>query len=180
MRNAWCSFRKYTLELYDLPSAAFELKIRMLRAEVLETMRLRHMEPARLPPRHTAPSPPQDPDSLHRLTKAQSHRPPDFLYGHAYIKTGSETSRRRYARGWTLFAGFVARMEDTKLPKCVMFREFLGGAGCVGGQEKQWMRCFLDEPGASGIDADQWTTAAQDEGEWCRTAEQGAEHFMTK
>ena len=37
-RNAWCSFRKYTLELYDRPSAPLELKIRMLRAEVLETM----------------------------------------------------------------------------------------------------------------------------------------------
>ena len=37
MRNAWCSFRKYTLEPYDRPSAPLELKIRMLRAEVLET-----------------------------------------------------------------------------------------------------------------------------------------------
>ena len=38
VRNAWFSFRKYTLELYDRPSAPLELKIRMLRAEVLETM----------------------------------------------------------------------------------------------------------------------------------------------
>ena len=38
VRNAWCSFRKYTLELYDRRSAPPELKIRMLRAEVLETM----------------------------------------------------------------------------------------------------------------------------------------------
>ena len=38
IRNARCSFRKYTLELYDRPSAPLELKIRMLRAEVLETM----------------------------------------------------------------------------------------------------------------------------------------------
>ena len=37
IRNAWCSFRKYTLELCDRPSAPLELKIRMLRAEVLET-----------------------------------------------------------------------------------------------------------------------------------------------
>ena len=35
VRNAWCSFRKYTLELYDRPSAPLELKIR---DEVLETM----------------------------------------------------------------------------------------------------------------------------------------------
>ena len=38
IRNAWCSFRKYTLELYDRPSAPLELKIRMLRAELLDTM----------------------------------------------------------------------------------------------------------------------------------------------
>ena len=38
IRNAWCSFRKYTLELYDRPSAPLELKIRMLKAEVLEAM----------------------------------------------------------------------------------------------------------------------------------------------
>ena len=37
IRNAWCSFRKYS-ELYDRPSAPLELKIRMLKAEVLETM----------------------------------------------------------------------------------------------------------------------------------------------
>ena len=38
IRNEWCSFRKYTLELCDRPSAPLELKIRMLRTEVLETM----------------------------------------------------------------------------------------------------------------------------------------------
>ena len=38
IRNAWCSFRKYTLELYYGPSAPLELKFCMLRAEVLETM----------------------------------------------------------------------------------------------------------------------------------------------
>ena len=38
IRNAWCSFRKCPLELYDRPSAPLELKIRMLRAKVLETM----------------------------------------------------------------------------------------------------------------------------------------------
>ena len=38
IRNAWCSFRRHALELYDRPSAPLELKIRMLRAEVLKTM----------------------------------------------------------------------------------------------------------------------------------------------
>ena len=70
-------------------------------------------------------------------------------------------------------------MEDTRLPKCVMFGELVGGAGCVGSQEKEWMGCFLDDR-AFGINADQWTTAAQDEGEWRRTSEQGVGRFMVK
>ena len=37
------------------------------------------------------------------------------------------------------------------------------------------MGCFLNDLRAFGINVDQWTTAAQDEGEWRRTAEQGAE-----
>ena len=71
-------------------------------------------------------------------------------------------------------------MEGTRLPKCVMFGELVGGAGCVGGQEKELMGCFLDDLRAFGINEDQWTTAAQGEGEWRRAAEQGAEHFMAK
>ena len=35
-----------------------------------------------------------------------------------------------------LFAGFVARMEGTRLLQCVIFGEVAGGAGCVGGREK--------------------------------------------
>ena len=38
IRNVWCSFRTYTLELYERSSAPLDLKIRLLRAEVLETM----------------------------------------------------------------------------------------------------------------------------------------------
>ena len=42
------------------------------------------------------------------------------------------------------------------------------------------MGCFLDDFRVFGINADQWTTAAQDEGERRRTAKQGAEQFMAK
>ena len=42
------------------------------------------------------------------------------------------------------------------------------------------MGCFLDDLRAFGINDDQWTSAAQDEGGWHRTAEQGAERFMAK
>ena len=42
------------------------------------------------------------------------------------------------------------------------------------------MGFFLDYFRAFGINADQWTTAAQVDGEWRRTAERGAERFMPK
>ena len=80
-----------------------------------------------------------------------------------------------------MFAGFVARMEATRLPKkCVVFRELVGGAGCVGGLENEWMGCFLDDFRAFGINAHQWTTAAQDEVGWRRTEDQGAKRFIAK
>ena len=52
------------------------------------------------------------------------------------------------------------------------------GRGLCGGQEKEWMGYFLDDLRAIGINAEQWTTASQDEGGWRRTTEQGAEHFI--
>ena len=59
-------------------------------------------------------------------------------------------------------------------------RRICKGVGCVRGQEKGWMGCFLDDLRAFGINADRLMTAAQDEGEWRRTAEHGEEHFMAK
>ena len=109
----------------------------------------------------------------------RAHHPISYL-DTLIIKTGSESTEATLRRRRILFAVFVARMEDTRLPKCVMFGELVGGAGCVAGQEKAWMECFLGGRRAFGINADQWTTAAQDEGEWCKTAEQGAERFIAK
>ena len=181
IRNAWCSFRKSTFELYDRPSAPLELKIRMLRAEVLETMlygcvtwspRACHYDTLRR--------------AHHRfLTRCIGWRKHNragypISYLDTLVTTGSESIEATLRRRWILFAGFVARMEDTRLPKCVVFGEMVGGADCAGGQENEWMGFFLDDLRAFGINADQWTTEAQDEGEWRRTAEQGAEHFMAK
>ena len=45
------------------------------------------------------------------------------------VKTGSENIEATLRRRRILFAGFVARMEDTRLPKCVMFGKMVGGAG---------------------------------------------------
>ena len=181
IRNASTRFRMHTLKLYDRPSAPLELKLRMLRPEVLEIMlygcvtwssRKCHYDTLRRA-HHSF--------LVHcigwRMNNSTDH---SFFYLDTLITTGSQSIEAIVRRREILFAGFVARMEDTRLPKSVMFVELVVGAGCVGGQKTEWMRRFLDDLGAFVVNADQWTTAAQDEGEWCKTVEQGAEHFMTK
>ena len=70
IRITWCSFRKYTLELYDRPKRSPraqnpDAKRRGTTPD--NAVRLRHVEPTRVPLRHAAPSPPQQVlDSLHR------------------------------------------------------------------------------------------------------------------
>ena len=98
IRNAWSSFRKYTLERYDRPSAPLELKIRMLRAEVFEIM----------------------------------------LYG--CVTRNPRACQYETRCAW--------RIRDYRN---VIFRELVGGAGCVGDQEKEWAGCFPDDLRAFGI-----------------------------
>ena len=139
-RNSWCSFRKYTLELYDRPSILLELKTRMLRAELLEIMlygcvtwcpRACHYDTLRR--------------AHHRFLTLcigwRKHNRVDhpISYLDMLVKTGSESIEATLRRRRILFAGFVARMEDTRLPKCVLLGEMVGSAGYVGGQEKEWM-----------------------------------------
>ena len=62
------------------------------------------------------------------------------------VKTGSESIEATLRRRRISFVRFVARMEDTTQPKCVMFGEMVGGAGCVGGQEKEWDGVFPGRP----------------------------------
>ena len=61
----------------------------------------------------------------------RADRPISYL--DTLIKTGSESIEATLRRRRILFAGFMVRMEDTRLPKCVMFVEMVGGVGCVGG-----------------------------------------------
>ena len=149
IRNAWCSFRKYILELYDRPSAPLELKLRMLGAEALEITLYVCVT--------------WSPRACHYDTLRRAHH--SFLTrcirwrknNHAVhpissldtlIKTRSESIKATARRRRILFAGFMARMEDTRLPKCVMFGEQLlgGGAGCMGGPRKRVNGVFPGRP----------------------------------
>ena len=52
------------------------------------------------------------------------------------VKMGSESIEATLRRRRILFAGFVARMEHTRLPKSAMFGEMVGGAAVSGARKK--------------------------------------------
>ena len=123
IRNAWCSFRKYTFELYDRQSAPLKLKILILRAVVLETMLYGCVTWSPRACRY---------NTLH-LTRCigwrkHNHAYHSISYLDTLIKTGGESIEVVLRRRRTLFARFVARMENTRQLKCVMFVELVGGA----------------------------------------------------
>ena len=136
IRNAWCSFRKYTLELYDRPSVPLELITRKLRAGVLETMLYGCVKWSPRACHH---------DSLRRghysfLTRCIARRENNgtdlpISYLDTLMKTGSESVDAMMRRRRKLFAGFVARMDDTKLPNCLMLGGLVG-SGLRGGEGK--------------------------------------------
>ena len=97
--------------------------------------RLRHVELARVPLRHAALSPLQLTNCLHRWRKNNRTDHPTS-YPYTLMKTGSENIAVIMHRRRVLFAVFVPCMEDTRLPKYVIFGELVGGAGWVGEKEK--------------------------------------------
>ena len=99
-----------------------ELKIRMFRANVIETMlyscvtwspRACHYDTLRRA-HHSCPA-----RCIGWRKSNRADNPISYL--DTLIKTGSESIEATLRRRRILFPGFVARMEDTRLPKCVMF-----------------------------------------------------------
>ena len=88
------------------------------------------------------------------------------------IKTGSGSIEATLRRMRILFAGFVARIEDTRLPKCVMFRVLVGARAAWGRRKKSGWGVFwtILELSASTPTSRQMT-AAQGERKWRRAVE---------
>ena len=57
-------------------------------------------------------------------------------YADAIAKTASVSVKATVRKQRILFAEFVARMGEERPPQRVMFGEFVGGKGYLGGQEK--------------------------------------------
>ena len=79
----------------------------------------------------------------------------------ARLRADSESVETTARRRRILFAGFVARMREERLPRRVISGEMLGGKGCSGGQEWDWMKDPEEVFEAFGIKFEGWHEAAQ-------------------
>ena len=96
----------------------------------------------------------------------------------ALAKTASESIEAIVRKRRILFAGFVARMGEERLPQRVMFGKLVGGKAYSGGQEKDWMAHLKEDMLVFGMKFEGWRKAAQKTGRWFRRADEGAELFM--
>ena len=67
-------------------------------------------------------------------------------YLHTVKKTGFESIEAIKSRRRILFMGFMARVEDTRLPKRVRFGALMGGASVVGRRDNESMSLSSGRP----------------------------------
>lgn len=125
------SFRKDTLELYDWPSASFKFNIRMVITEVVETMLFDFVT---LSPRSYHPA--MSPVGSNGASTTKPHWPPDILPRYP----------RKYGEGCCVKV--MARMEDTRLLRRVIFGELVRSMGAAGvqGESRRGISSNLDRP----------------------------------
>ena len=141
IQRAWRSSDGVRWKSMTVRVCALRLKVRMLKAEVLETLLYGCVT--------WSPSK----SDYRRLQKAhhqmllrclgwrkRKHKDPILSYANALLRTDSEGVETTVRRRRTLFAGFVARMGEERLSRRVMFGEMFEGKGYSGGQEWDWMK----------------------------------------
>ena len=129
--------RRYSLTLYDQPTAAH--RSGMLKAEVMETML--YDECVTWSP--TVPHLAILRTAHHRFllrcvgwNRKPRHGYHMLSYPDALARTVCENVETTVRKRRGLFAGFVARMGNERLPKRVMYGELEGGKGSLRGQER--------------------------------------------
>ena len=120
------------MEIYDRPSVSLRLKVRMLKAEVFETLLYgcvtwspSKADCDRLRKFHH--------QMLLRCWRKRKREDHILSYVNALLRTDSEGVETTVNRQRIVFAGFVARMGEERRPRRVMFEEMFGGKGYSGG-----------------------------------------------
>ena len=145
------------MEIHDRPGVRLRLKVRLLKAEVIETLLYDCMTWS--PNKH-------DYDRLRRVHHFmllrclgwRKRKRDDYTlsYTDAPAKTASESIEAIVRKRGILFAEFAARMGEERLPQRVMFGELVGGKGYSRGQEKDWMAHLKEDMSVFGMKFEEW------------------------
>lgn len=101
-----------------------------------------------------------------------------LAYHELLERTGCESIEATIIRRRLLWAGKLVRMQDSRLPKAMMFGELVDGKRRRGGQPKNWRHCLSDALDKFGIDMGSWRTCASDPEAWKTMVDAGADMFM--
>ena len=179
IQRAWACLKRYKMEIYDRAGARLRLKVRLLKAEVIETLLYGCMTWS---PKKT------DYDRLRRVhhsmllrclgwwkRKRDDHT---LSYAQALAKSASQNIAAIVWKQVVLFAEFVARMGEERLAQRVMFGELVGGKHYSGGQEKDRMVHLRENMSGFGMKFERWRKAEEEGGRWFRRVVDGPESFM--
>ena len=137
LQRAWPCFQRYKMEIYDRPGVRLPLKVRLLKAEVIETLFCGCMTWSLNKPDHGRLRRVHRSMLLRCLGWRKRKRDDHTLsYADSLAQTDSESVEAIVRKRRILFARFVARMGEERLPHGVIFGELVGGKGYSGGQEK--------------------------------------------
>ena len=135
--GASACFQWYKMEIYDRRGVRLRLKVQLLKAEVVETILYGCMT--------WSPNKP-DYDRLRRVhhsmllrclgCRKQKRDDHTLSFADALAKTASERIEAIVRKRRALFAGFVARMGEERLPQRVILRSLLGVRATQGGKRR--------------------------------------------
>ncbi|CAB1115072.1 unnamed protein product [Ectocarpus sp. CCAP 1310/34] len=183
--RAWKYYRRNSASMYDRRRADRQLKIRLLQAEVVETL-LYGCASWSLTAEHYTNLSGTRRQFVTRCIgwskRKRSDRP--LSYAQALIQAGCEETIEATVRKRRLcFAGFVMRMEDNRLPKGILLGAMAGG-GYRGGQESNWVSRLGEDLVSFNMgdekEGGKWNESAKDPEVWYNKVEDEAAWLMRK
>ena len=184
VRLVWACYSRFKRGLYDMEAAPFTLKVRMLKADVMETLLYGYVTWT-LGKEHFAELRTAHHRFLLRIIDFQRRNRTDHLVSYAKaLKEAQCEGVKTTIRKWRLlFAGAVQWANNERLTRPVMFGTMAGGENPRPGRpEKNWAKCLVDDlrvfrategstqsvPLEFGVETVLWCTAAKKGGKWYR------------
>ena len=153
IRLAWACYNRFKRELYDMKDARLTLKVRMLKAEVMETL-LYGCVTWTFGQEHFAELRTAHHNLLLRIIGFQRQQRTDHLmsYAKGRKKAQCESVETTIRKRRLLFAGAVQRTTNERLTHRVMFGTMAGGENPGPGRPREnWAQCLETTLGYSTL-----------------------------